>query len=319
MTLHAAIISFLILRFIGGAVGQTTCNPLMQSLVQQADMTGQYGSWDACCAHTGDDCFLTQVTAPPGFEPCDPGHSARAGCNRTPQGTVCMIGMDTSISDSPCSASHIQVCDTVLILDGVNTPFDGFANLGVTPAQILSRGLLETQLCCSTSLCHIDPACTLQYNMSCITDAINIICVPLDQANAQTYAAVTYGCASTSSISPSGVATHVTSSASPNDHVSNTGIIIVGVTVTALCVLLAVIFTCLVRRWRARSRSGVSETPLVDEANFSDYPVSVPLQSMQGFVHPPGEFTLFFSTSPPILNLDTTIRPRCTNEPRGST
>src|ERR1700728_4105063 len=148
MTLHSAIISFLILRFIGGAVGQTTeatCDPLMQSLVQQADMTGQYGSWDACCAKTGVDCYLTQVTAPPGFEPCDSGHTERAGCNRIPQGTVCMIGPDAFISDAPCAASHILVCDTTLILNGSTTPFVGFANLGLNPSQVPPRGIFGTQ------------------------------------------------------------------------------------------------------------------------------------------------------------------------------
>ena len=158
--------------------------------------------------------------------------------------------------------------------------------------------------------------------MSCITDDTNIICVPLDQPNAQTYAAIViYGCPSTFSVPPSGVATQVTSSASPNgvaSHVSHTGII-AGVTVTVICVLLAILFIFLVKRRRTQSRSGVNGTPLVEEANFSAHPVSVPFQSMQGFVHPPREFTLFFSTSSPILNPNSTIRSRSTNEPRGST
>jgi hypothetical protein len=321
MTLHTAIITFLILRFIGGVVGEPACNPLMQSLVKQADKTGQYGSWDACCAKIGNDCYLTQVTAPPGYEPCDAAHSERGGCNRTPEGTVCMIGSDSYFSNAPCGTSHIRVCDTILFLAGATAPFDLFANLSLTPAEVLSRGTLGTQLCCSTSSCQINSTCTLPYSMNCLTDGYNIICVPFDQPNAQTYAAsVTHGCASTSSVPPNAVASHAISYVVPNgvpSHISNTGVI-VGVIVIGIAIWLAVIFIFLVKRRRAQSRSGVNETPPVEEANFSAHPVSVPFQSMQGFVHPPGEFTLFFSTSSPILNPNSTIRSRSTNEPRGS-
>jgi hypothetical protein len=227
-----AITLLLALRIVRGVTAQTTCTPLMQSLVQQAEPTGQYGSWDACCARTGNDCFLTQQYAPPGYEPCDTSHSARAGCNRTPQGTVCMIGTDGLISGSPCSASLIRMCAQTIVRDGVAASFDGFASLGVSPASILSGGILGTQLCCSSSSCQISSSCALPYNMSCVTDGTNIICVPLDQSNAQTYAVEIvqdgHGCAAPTSTmnSPSVTASGVpTASFGVSNKGSNAAII----------------------------------------------------------------------------------------------
>ena len=180
-----------ITELVARAKGQTTCEPLMQALVQQAEQTNSYGSWDACCARTGIDCYLTRQAVPPGYEPCDVLHSARAGCNRLAQGTVCMIGGDGEISGSPCGASVIRTCGSLIARgDGVAIPFDPPSDVEATFASILSRGVLDSQLCCSTSACTFASPCTSQYNMSaCVTDEVNIICIPLDQPDNTTYAA----------------------------------------------------------------------------------------------------------------------------------
>jgi hypothetical protein len=190
MALRLLIILLLTLQLTDDA---HACQPLMQSLVQQAESTGLYGSWDACCARTGNDCYLTQQFAPQGSEPCDAAHSARAGCNRVPEGTVCMISKDDLIPDSPCSASIIRTCGTSLtmVLDGVAGPFIGFQSENITPALILSNGILGTQLCCSTDFCLPVagvPSTSCTYSMTCVTDGSNVICVPFDQPNATTYA-----------------------------------------------------------------------------------------------------------------------------------
>ncbi|KIM38615.1 hypothetical protein M413DRAFT_12572 [Hebeloma cylindrosporum] len=186
-----ALRALFITGLISRVKSQTSCAPLMQALLQQAEATNGYGSWDACCARTGTDCYLSRQAVAPGFEPCDVEHSARAGCNRLAQGTVCMIGGDTVISGSPCGASSIRACGSVIVRDGgVAVPLDSLANLGVTPASILTRGVLGSQLCCSTSACTFASPCTSLYNISaCLTDGTNIICIPLDQPNDTTYAA----------------------------------------------------------------------------------------------------------------------------------
>ena len=119
--------ALLIAELIVQAMGQTICAPLMQALVQQAEATNGYGSWDACCARTGVDCFLSRVVVPGGSEPCDNAHSARAGCNRLTQGTVCMIGQDGLIYGSPCGASIIRTYGSIVAFGGsggVAVPFE---------------------------------------------------------------------------------------------------------------------------------------------------------------------------------------------------
>jgi hypothetical protein len=182
-----------IAELIAQAMGQTTCAPLMQALVQQAEATNGYGSWDACCARTGVDCFLSRVVVPAG-EPCDNAHSARAGCNKLTQGTVCMIGEDGLIYGSPCGASIIRTYGSIVALGGGGGVALPFEPLGATsaPQAILARGILNSPLCCSTTGCTFTSPCipSRQYSMSaCISDGVNFICMPFDQADNTTYAA----------------------------------------------------------------------------------------------------------------------------------
>lgn len=194
LMLTQALSALFITELIARAKGQTTCAPLMQSLLQQTEATNGYGSWDACCAQTGIDCYLTRQAAPPGYEPCDATHGARAGCNRLPQGTVCMIGEDELISGSPCGVSVVRSCGNFIALGGnvthILAPFSNYTtNVLEASASILAHGVLESSFCCSTSACTFTSPCTLQYNMSaCVSDGVNFICIPLDQPNDTTYA-----------------------------------------------------------------------------------------------------------------------------------
>ena len=261
--LSALFITF-ITELIAQANGQTTCAPLMQALVQQVEATNSFGSWDACCARTGIDCFLSRLVVPPGTEPCDVDHSARAGCNRLAQGTVCMIGGDGLISGSPCGASIIRTCGSVIARgDGVAIPFEPPSGLGATSASIVARGVLGSQLCCSTSTCTFASPCTLQYNMSaCISDEVNFICIPLDQPDDTTYAAQIvqdgHNCVVTSSTTNSSLPTSMTTTAGgvvPTQDVNkkgggNTAIIggSVGGAVGFACIVILSIVLCVKKR-----------------------------------------------------------------------
>ena len=103
-----------------------------------------------------------------------------------------MIEEDDLISGSPCGASVIHSCGSVIARgDGVATPFDPPSDVESTFANILARGMLGSQLCCSTSSCTFSSQCASQYNMSaCVTDEVNSICIPLDQSDNTTYAAL---------------------------------------------------------------------------------------------------------------------------------
>jgi hypothetical protein len=102
-----------------------------------------------------------------------------------------MIGTDGLISGSPCSASVIRTCGTTMVLDGVASNFQGFESLSITPALVLADGILGTQICCQPGSCIVtglSESCATVFGMTCVADSSNIICVPFDQANAQTYA-----------------------------------------------------------------------------------------------------------------------------------
>ena len=280
LSLPRQALSALIISFITAQTkGQTTCAPLMQALVQQAEATNGYGSWDACCARTGIDCYLTQVVVAPGFEPCDVAHSARAGCNRLAQGTVCMIGGDGLISGSPCGSSIIRSCGSLIARgDGVAIPFDPSSDLQATFASILSRGVLGSQLCCSTSACTFTSPCTSQYNMSaCVTDGVNSICIPLDQPDNTTYAAQivqdgnncivtssTYSSSTTSTTSTAGGVVP-TPAIINKDGGGNATLIgeIVGGAVAFVCIaVLPIIVLCVWKRRRgSRTRNVPSNEP----------------------------------------------------------
>ena len=249
LTLSQALFVTLITEFVARVSGQTTCKPLVQALLQQAEATNGYGSWDACCARTGIDCFLSRLVVPLGFEPCDVTHGARAGCNRLAQGTVCMIEEDDLISGSPCGASVIRTCGSVIARgDGVATPFDPPSDVEATFANILTRGMLGSQLCCSTSSCTFSSQCTSQYNMSaCVTDEVNSICIPLDQSDNKTYAAQIvedgHNCTATTSTAPT------------KKGGGNTAIIggSVGGAVGLVCIAVLSIFLCVRNRRRNRN------------------------------------------------------------------
>ena len=227
LILPRALSALFIAELIARAKGQTTCAPLMQALVQQAEATNGYGSWDACCARTGIDCYLSRVVVAPGYEPCDAAHSARAGCNRVPQGTVCMIGNDGQVSGSPCGVSKIRTCASVVALgNGVANHFEPPS--GATAANIIATAVLESQLCCSSSACTFGPSCTSQYNMNaCVSDGTNFICIPLDQPDDTTYAAhiVQDGnnCKVTSSTGSSSPASTTTTAGGAQDAANNNG------------------------------------------------------------------------------------------------
>ena len=287
LTLLQALSALFITELVARAKGQTSCEPLMEFLVQQAEATNGYGSWDACCARTGVDCLLTRTAVPPGFEPCDAAHSARAGCNRLAQATVCMIGGDGEISDSPCGASIIRTCGSVIALgDGVATPFDPSSSLNATFATILERGVLETQLCCSSFGCTFASPCTSQYNLSaCLSDGVNNICIPLDQPDNTTYAAqivqdghncvVTSSTSSTSSTysssSSSTSSTPTTESAVPTQTVmnnnggGNTAIIGGGVGGAVGFVFITVLLIVLCMRKHRHRKRNVPSNELPDQ------------------------------------------------------
>ena len=250
---HALSALFIfITELVPRAKGQTTCEPLVHALVRQAEAMNSYGSWDACCARTGVDCFLSRLVVPPGFEPCDVTHGARAGCNRLAQGTVCMLEEDGLISGSPCGASVIRTCGSVIALgDGVAAPFDPSSDLEATFGSILARGMLGSQLCCSTSVCTFASPCTSQYNMSaCVSDDVNSICMPLDQPDNTTYAALIvqdgHNCTATSTSLPTGGAVPTKKGG------GNTAIIggSVGGAIAIVCIAVLSIFLCMRKRGR---------------------------------------------------------------------
>ncbi|KIM85866.1 hypothetical protein PILCRDRAFT_86633 [Piloderma croceum F 1598] len=238
---------------------QTDCEPLMQSLVQQAEATNEYGSWDACCARTGTDCYLTRASVPVGFEPCDSEHSARAGCNRVVQGTLCMIGGDSLISASPCGTSLVRTCASVTVLGGQTSSLGPV--LAGHAMSILANGVLGSTLCCSVSLCLVLTTCAEQYSMACVSDGTNIICVPFDQANSDTYAIAIvqdgHGCVTQSSLLPSSTSMGLSTSSTANGSgkQGNTAVIggAVGGAVGVICIAAITVFCR--RRNNARSRS----------------------------------------------------------------
>jgi len=201
---------------------QTDCGPLMQSLVQQAEATNEYGSWDACCARTGTDCYLTRQSVPAGYEPCDAAHSARAGCNRVSQGTVCMIGGDGLINASPCGTSLVRTCASTIVLNG-NTISFGTALAGAA-TSILANGVLGSTLCCSTSSCSFTSSCVQPYSMACVSDGVNIICIPFDQINGNMYAVAIvqdgHGCLPPPSTSTTSLSSTVSSPPMPSSPTS---------------------------------------------------------------------------------------------------
>ena len=232
----------------------------MQSLVQQAEATNEYGSWDACCARTGMDCYLTRESVAVGFEPCDSDHSARAGCNRVAQGTLCMIGGDSLISASPCGMSLVRTCATVTVLGGQTSSFGTV--LGGRATSILANGVLGSTLCCSMSSCLVLTTCAEQYSMACVSDGTNTICIPFDQANSDTYAIAIvqdgHGCVTPSSLLPSstsiGLSTSSTSTANASGKQGNTAVIggAVGGAVGVVCIAVITIFC----RRRNNARNG---------------------------------------------------------------
>jgi len=184
-------------------------------LVQQAEATNEYGSWDACCARTGIDCYLTRQAVPLGYEPCDLAHGARAGCNRVSQGTLCMIGTDGSINGSPCGTSLVRTCTSTIVLNGTTVDFS--AALAGAATSILTTFVLGSELCCSTSSCVLaGPYCTDTYGMTCVSDGTNIICVPFDQTNGNTYGIALvqdgHGCATTTITTTQSLSTSLSTS-----------------------------------------------------------------------------------------------------------
>jgi hypothetical protein len=184
-------VAVVFVHFASDVWAEADCSTLMDSLVQQTVDNGGYGSWDACCARSGVDCLLTRQQVPAGYEPCDSAHGARATCNSLPEGVICMIGSDGQITSSPCASSQIQTsCATSLSLGGtVITGIDIGTILSDGASAILNAGVLEDELCCSTSSCHLGGSCSSQYTMSCVSDGPNhVICMPLDQSDDSTYA-----------------------------------------------------------------------------------------------------------------------------------
>ena len=320
--LGTLLITF-ITELIARANGQTTCAPLMQALVQQAEATNSFGSWDACCARTGIDCFLSRQAVPPGTEPCDVAHSARAGCNRLAQGTVCMIGGDGLVSGSPCGASIIRTCGSVIARGGgVATPFAPPSGLGTTSASILAGGVLDSQLCCSTSVCTFTSSCTSQYNMNaCISDGVNFICIPLDQPDDTTYAAQIvqdgHNCMATSSTNSSSP-TSTTSTAGgavptqdDNKGGGNTAIIggSVGGAVGFACIAILSIILCMRNRRRGPITRNVPSNELPGHegpaatTHVSLFPNLPGSQSTSGYTpsllsHPGPQWTSAIGTLP---------------------
>lgn len=246
------------MRLIGGTRGQTDCLPLMQSLVQQAEATNGYGSWDACCARTGSSCFLTRQMVAPGFEPCDAAHGARAGCNRVPQGTVCMIGSDGQITGSPCGAAQVRSCATTVILNGQQ--FNNLVSADIAPG-ILIGGVEGSLLCCSVNptscqLIWLSPCSTSQFSMTCVSDGVNAICVPFDQASDSTYAvAIQENCDMTTTLPmPS-------ASIGPASGKKRRGVVISGVLGGSVG-LICLVVVAFVTRWRTRPQRPGGRWPI---------------------------------------------------------
>jgi hypothetical protein len=274
----SAFAALFITRLIEGVSAQTICLPLMQSLVQQAEATNSYGSWDACCATLGVDCFLTRQSVPLGTNPCDSAHNARAGCNRVPEGTICMVGQDNLIDESSCGASQISSCTTKVVEDGASQPFN-FPFPGLTPASILSRGALGSQLCCSESSCAYASlgACTSQYNMTCVSDGINFICVPFDQPNANSYAAsIVQGAASCNPSSSNYPSTSPLPGSSGNT--SNVAVIAGSVGGTLCFVLIGILIFVGIRRRSRRRQDALTDSLPTDSLPTDSLPTHSPLQ-----------------------------------------
>jgi hypothetical protein len=265
MSVISAILS--IAPYLVLTAGQTECSPLMQSLVSQAEATNSYGSWDACCARTGTDCYLTREAVQPGYEPCDSAHGARAGCNRVPEGTICMIGGDSLITSSPCSWSQLRTCAQTITRSGNVMPFNtgNLTSLGLAPASVLANGVLDSNLCCSASVCMFADSlasCSYQYDMSCISDGVsNVICIPLDESDDSNYAAViVQGCAASttnpaSASSPSSTSPTLAGSSQSGSVSSTKQSVIGGVAggVGGLVVILVFVLWWYLRRRQQKS------------------------------------------------------------------
>jgi len=183
------------LSFLPITAAQTECTPLMQSLVQQAVVTDGYGYWNACCSGNQTSCYLTREAVVGGYGPCESDFSAGAGCCKTPVGTVCMIGGDTTISNSPCGWSQLGACTQTIVLGGVAMPFgsDNLTSVGMSPSSIMAHGILDSNLCCSDSSCgyvDVPESCTSEHVLGCATDGDNVVCVPSGEADNGSYAAV---------------------------------------------------------------------------------------------------------------------------------
>jgi len=196
-----------------------------------------------------------------------------------------MIGGDSLITGSPCGASVIRTCGSVIARgDGVAAPFDPSSDLNATFASILARGVLESQLCCSTSACTFATPCTSQYNMSaCVSDAVNSICIPLDQSDNSTYAAQIvqdgHNCIGTSSTSSSSSSTSTAGGETGGGKAAIIGGSVGGAVL--VCIVVLSIFLCLRNRGSRRrnvpsnqspGHQGTAATSHVPQALYTDLP-----------------------------------------------
>ena len=179
------------------------------------------------------------------------------------------------ISDSPCGSSQLETCTQTIVLSGVAMPFDSgnLTSVGMSPSSIMSNGVLDSNLCCSSSSCGYTgtlQSCELQSVMSCVTDGSNVICIPLDEADDDNYAAVivdncvantTTSAVSSSSSSSSSSSTsgYTPTTVSTPTTSSHNGNLIGGVVAGAVVILLiAVIMFALRQRSAARRRNAVT-------------------------------------------------------------
>jgi hypothetical protein len=181
-----------------------------------------------------------------------------------------MIGGDTMISDSPCGSSQLETCTQTIVLSGVAMPFDSgnLTSMGISPSSIMSNGVLDSNLCCSSSSCGYTgtiQSCELQSIMSCVTDGSNVVCIPLDEADDDNYAAVivdncvantttsavlSSSSSSTSGYTPTTVSTQTTS--------SQDGPLVGGVVAGVVVILLLIAVIMFALRSAARRRNAVA-------------------------------------------------------------
>lgn len=166
-----------------------------------------------------------------------------------------MIGQDGLIYGSPCGASIIRTYGSIVAFGGSGGVAVPFEPLGATsaPQAILARGILNSPLCCSTTGCTFASPCTSQqYSMSaCVSEGVNFICMPLDQADNTTYAAqIVVVTSSTNSSSPTSMTPHVGGVSTPDvvnkKHGGNAATIggSVGGAVGFVCIAILSIFLC---------------------------------------------------------------------------